>query len=266
MNSDLNNRSIYNSTWYWKKSGSENQHLPQTIDGPDHQSPCPGLPPTPPPPPPPPRHTPLRDPTNLTTVFPWLFHDHFLIFHDHLSSRFCIHSVLRKNVCKWGLSTSMVNFLVVAKDTCNTILVQFEGKIGEIPWLITKFINFPWPFSFSRFSSLCGNPAHQPRTPSAVFGLPLVLVLSLAVGPQLVAHTAQHAGGGLGGDDDGLQDGGRDLAEHAAHRPRHALQLVLLYSHLGYVTRCTRDSLRETINRDTSTYFRRGSHGIAQNK
>ena len=32
----------------------------------------------------------------LQNIFPRLFHDHFLIFHDHLSSRFRIWDVLRK--------------------------------------------------------------------------------------------------------------------------------------------------------------------------
>ena len=69
------------------------------------------------------------------TWLPWLFHDNFLIFHDHLSSRYCIRIIL------WKTSESG-DFL----DCClkHTNLVKLWGKIGKIPRLITKFHDF-WP-------------------------------------------------------------------------------------------------------------------------
>ena len=54
------------------------------------------------------------------------FHDHFLIFHNHLSSRFCICGVLQK-MLENALSTSVLNFLVVAKNI--PIWYNLEAKL-----------------------------------------------------------------------------------------------------------------------------------------
>ena len=69
-------------------------------------------------------------------IFPWLFHDHSSIFDEGLSSRFCIFDILRKML-------ENTDFLHYSGTQC-TNLGQFAGKIGKIPWLITKFHDF-WP-------------------------------------------------------------------------------------------------------------------------
>lgn len=53
------------------------------------------------------------------------------------------------------------------------------------------------------------------------------------VGFDLVAHPTQEVGGGLGGHDQRLDHGGRDLPQDAAHGPRDALLLVPTSSHVA---------------------------------
>lgn len=70
---------------------------------------------------------------------------------------------------------------------------------------------------------------------SAFFRLPLLVVLALLVGEQLVSHPAENVGGGLRGDDDRLEGSGRDLSQDAAHSARHAFLLVLSEGHFDNV-------------------------------
>ena len=83
----------------------------------------------------------------------------FSIFHDHLCCWCC--DIL------WKTSEN-ANFLhgcLISKGSKkHTNFIQFGGEIGKIPWLLANFacyMTFPWPFSFSMFFSLCGNPCNR---------------------------------------------------------------------------------------------------------
>ena len=90
------------------------------------------------------RFTKVRVPTDLTKyfsmTFPWP--SFFPILHLR---RFT------ENIGKWGLSRSLLNFLVVTKKKYKFGTI-WRCKIGQIPWLITKFCDFwqifhvPWLF------------------------------------------------------------------------------------------------------------------------
>ena len=102
-------------------------------------------------------------------------HDFSLTISWFSMTIFFTHLAIATFCRKCGLSRSLPNFLVETEK--NTNLAQFGVKSGKIPWLIPKShdfwpifhvpwllanfscsMTFPWPFSFSRFSSLRGNP------------------------------------------------------------------------------------------------------------
>ena len=91
-------------------------------------------------------------PQTWQNIFPWPF------LNFPWSSRLSILHSQRfpKNSRKCELSTLMLNFSAVAKN----IQIWYNSE-GKIPWLLAILpcsMTFPWPFSFSRFSSLRGNP------------------------------------------------------------------------------------------------------------
>ena len=112
---------------------------------------------TPPTPPPPKKKKPPKKTKNFTTFFysisiPLLLHGNFLIFHDHLSAQMLHSQHFTEKVRKYRPSKPMLNSLMSAGHTFNTIQGQ---TLVKIPNSSCSMI-FPRPFTFSRFSSLCG--------------------------------------------------------------------------------------------------------------
>ena len=60
---------------------------------------------------------------------------------------------------------------------------------------------------------------------------PFVDGFSSAVGHQLTLYTADDVDGGLGSQDQRLDDVGRNLTQNSAHRPRHPLLLGFFVGH-----------------------------------
>ena len=91
----------------------------------------------------------------------------------------------------------------------------------------------------------CNTRTNTPEARSAVVGFPLVLVFALPVGADLVARSAEHVGHGLRGDDDGLDERGRHLAQHAPNRARDPFLVMLRRGNMSQCLGRPRQSLQD---------------------
>ena len=64
-----------------------------------------------------------------------------------------------------------------------------------------------------------------------VLRFPFVFILTFFIRSDLIAHSTQHVRRGLGGEDEGFEHGGGDLAQDAAHSSHCPLVFMFLLGH-----------------------------------
>jgi len=84
--------------------------------------------------------------------------------------------------------------------------------------------------------------------------LPLLVVLQFAVRQQLVAHASEHIGRSLGGYNDRLNDGRRNLPKDSADSAGDAFMLMLLNGNAVDVGGCITQTLSPTSNPSVTDY------------